>query len=1202
MGSTLDYSIIGKDVSGATTLIKFGDQLEKVQGQLAKMKDKRVLIDVAVDDKGAITKLNAVSAAAEETNKKTEAASGGGVKKMGSALGVLAGVVAIAGGATVVAASKFDETGAKLSAMADVAKTQADKINNAFLGIGSTSTFTGAEVATAFEPIAAKVKELNGGVLDTTSSLNFMNAAMDASEATGGNLTATTAALAAVMETYGIGAGHASAASDILSNVSHVSGTSIADLANGMDKLHAKLGVLAPSLADTGALTAELAEHGITGSRGLLTVNTAMSTLLGGSKATKAEIQDLGLKVTNSKGQFVGMGSIIEQLNPKLSKMGEAQQVTAEKALFGAGSAGVLNGVIKDSADKFADLTKEVSKTGSAHEAAEKSTATFGGQMEKLKAGVTDTAISMGQKLMPYAMQLVGVLKDIFGWIQKNVQWFVPFVTVVGAIAAAIFIAVKAMAAWKAIVEVTTAVQEALNITMDENVFAIIILAIVACVAAFIYFWNTSKGFRDFWKELGAGIVAVAEIIWHNIVDDFTAIVKFFEQWGPLILTALVPFIGLPLLIFQHWGAIKGFLQDVWNDVYGFFKQWGPLILAVLVPFIGIPLLIIQHWQQIATFFTRIFNGIMSALKAWWSSQTAAWQKGWSDVTGFASRIWKDVTGFFSKLWSDVTGYVKKTWSDNVAQWTKIWNDVTGLARRIWTDVRAVFQNLVNDLHTFEVKIWNDQVQNWKNAYNDVVNLAKKIWTDVKNVFLNLVNDLHNLEVRIYNDEINGWKKIWADVTNIAKNVWHDVSGFFQNLWKDLTGFATRIRNGLVTEFTNMKNDLINIFRDIANTVFVAPINFVIGTVIDKGVGGLLHDLGKVFGQNWSINVPQIQKFATGGPVPGSGNADNQLILATPGEWVLSKSQVSSMGGLSALSRVFGNAGPTTTPGGFPGYSLGGLIGDIGSGISNVASKAVGAVSGLVRGGSADIVQGILNSTIYPLAKSVDKPGLIGGLPTDIATKVGSGLVSFIRGQDSKANASGAGGQIQFSAGAGVKQWDSLILRALTALGQSASWLQTVERRMNQESGGNPNAINRTDINAQHGDPSRGLMQTIMTTFNAYKPSGATNIYDPYSNIYAGLNYAIHRYGSLAALSRPGGYALGGIVDKPTIGLLGEAGTEMVLPLTNRARVRQLLNQAGVGQGSGTQVHRYYNLTINAQTVSTDDLEAAFRKMEQQNG
>jgi len=114
--------------------------------------------------------------------------------------------------------------------------------------------------------------------------------------------------------------------------------------------------------------------------------------------------------------------------------------------------------------------------------------------------------------------------------------------------------------------------------------------------------------------------------------------------------------------------------------------------------------------------------------------------------------------------------------------------------------------------------------------------------------------------------------------------------------------------------------------------------------------------------------------------------------------------------------------------------------------------------------------------------------------------------------------------------GAGVQRWSVFVLQALKMLGQPASLLPNVLRRMNQESGGNPNAINLTDINAQRGDPSRGLMQTIGSTFAAYAgPFAGRGIYDPFANIYAGLNYAAHRYGNLQyAMDKPGGYRNGG--------------------------------------------------------------------------
>jgi TP901 family phage tail tape measure protein len=113
--------------------------------------------------------------------------------------------------------------------------------------------------------------------------------------------------------------------------------------------------------------------------------------------------------------------------------------------------------------------------------------------------------------------------------------------------------------------------------------------------------------------------------------------------------------------------------------------------------------------------------------------------------------------------------------------------------------------------------------------------------------------------------------------------------------------------------------------------------------------------------------------------------------------------------------------------------------------------------------------------------------------------------------------------------GAGVQRWSALVLQALAMMGQPASLLNTVLRRMNQESGGNPRAINLWDSNAKRGTPSKGLMQTIDPTFRAYHFPGTSNdVYDPLANILASMKYAVARYGSLAAAyNKMGGYETG---------------------------------------------------------------------------
>ncbi|MCZ0987549.1 transglycosylase SLT domain-containing protein [Streptomyces diastatochromogenes] len=73
-----------------------------------------------------------------------------------------------------------------------------------------------------------------------------------------------------------------------------------------------------------------------------------------------------------------------------------------------------------------------------------------------------------------------------------------------------------------------------------------------------------------------------------------------------------------------------------------------------------------------------------------------------------------------------------------------------------------------------------------------------------------------------------------------------------------------------------------------------------------------------------------------------------------------------------------------------------------------------------------------------------------------------------------------------------------------------------IYRNVIRESSGNPAAINLWDSNAAKGIPSKGLLQVIDPTFNAYHVAGTSyDIYDPVANITAACNYAAARYGSI---------------------------------------------------------------------------------------
>ena len=134
--------------------------------------------------------------------------------------------------------------------------------------------------------------------------------------------------------------------------------------------------------------------------------------------------------------------------------------------------------------------------------------------------------------------------------------------------------------------------------------------------------------------------------------------------------------------------------------------------------------------------------------------------------------------------------------------------------------------------------------------------------------------------------------------------------------------------------------------------------------------------------------------------------------------------------------------------------------------------------------------------------------------------------------------------------GEGVERWRGTVKKVLRMLdlSTSKSMVDRVLRQINTESSGNPRAKQAgADPDGDGSGPAMGLMQTKRSTFDTYKRSPNSDIFNGPDSIYAGLNYAKNKYGpTLYYLGQGHGYAKGG---RPPIGepvLVGEQGPEIV--------------------------------------------------------
>ncbi|MFC8228578.1 transglycosylase SLT domain-containing protein [Streptomyces sp. NPDC057287] len=96
-----------------------------------------------------------------------------------------------------------------------------------------------------------------------------------------------------------------------------------------------------------------------------------------------------------------------------------------------------------------------------------------------------------------------------------------------------------------------------------------------------------------------------------------------------------------------------------------------------------------------------------------------------------------------------------------------------------------------------------------------------------------------------------------------------------------------------------------------------------------------------------------------------------------------------------------------------------------------------------------------------------------------------------------------------------LDHWIRKSLKIMKAEGIPGTY-EGLHRNIMRESGGDPDAANGWDVNAQNGTPSKGLLQVIQPTFEAFHVDGTSkDLTDPIANITAAANYAADKYGSI---------------------------------------------------------------------------------------
>lgn len=871
---------------------------------------------------------------------------------------------------------------------------------------------------------------------------------------------------------------------------------------------------------------------------------TAYSNLSGGAKKLATEYKNgtltlgdyrKGLKAlpadqANLAAQWVVMQNRSKGFNDQL-KSGLSSNQTYTDALkkimggaTGMNTALMLSGgSTKAFASNVAGISKVAKQNGADIATWAETQNTAQVQTQRFNQELNVARITLASKFLPAITSSMRGLTNAAVAVGNFVSKHTTLVKALAAGAAGFGLLVGGVKAYIAITKVGTAANliftngmKLLKLAFVSSPWGWVALALTAVVVAVIYCWNHFKGFRDFVTGAFNGIKSAASAVGKWFAGPF---VNFFKSAGSAIkggFTAVTswfsgPFAGFFVagfhLVANGAKALWNGIKAVGNGILNVFRFIITLLATILVtPWV-------LAWHQMAGPVTWLWHSVLEP-------------------------AWNGIKTAFSAAWNWIKNTVINAWNREIRGLGIIFGWLyNAIIKPVWDGIKNAFTAAWNFIKTNVVDAWNREMNGWATIFRWLYgNVIKPVWDGIRNAFSTAWNWIKTNVVNAWNNEIRGWGIIFRWLhDNVIKPVWDGIRDAFNSGWGFIRDHVVDpFKSGIhsIGEAFSKTGDWIRTSWDKVKDAAASPVRWVVNTVYTNGIEKVWNSVAHAVGLN--LSLPDAPKFADGGINAGyAPGHDTVLAMTSPGEaWMVPEwTRAVGADNIYRWNRLARQSGPDavrrdmlgySTGGVTPHFADGGIVNAIGGFIGSVAST----VSGFVKDPGGSIGRWIVDP-VKSLLKNVGG-GEWGSMIARFPMMIANGLVD--KAKSLWSSVSGAG---SFKAGAGVAQWTPQVLQALKMLGQPASMLNTVLRRMNQESGGNPNAINNWDSNAKAGMPSQGLMQTIPGTFHAYAgPFAGKPITDPLANIYAGLNYAIHRYGSLDALNRPGGYATGGIVPR----------------------------------------------------------------------
>lgn len=680
----------------------------------------------------------------------------------------------------------------------------------------------GAKTAFSAKESAAGMENLASAGFSAQEIMKAMPGLLDLAAVSGGDVALASENTATALRGFGLEASEAGHVADVFARAAADTNAEVGDMGEALKYVAPVANSMGISLEETAAAIGIMSDAGIKGSQAGTTLRGALSRLARPTKAMQDTMDNLGVSFYDADGKMKPLKTQVELLKKAFEGLTPEQQQNALVTLYGQESLSGMMALIDKGPDSLGKLTKSLKDSdGAADDMARTMQDNMNSSIEQMFGAFESAAIVIQKILAPSIKKVADAISGLVEKFVSAPESTQKLVVAIGAIVAAIGSLIfmigsviiwinRVKVAFKALSESSklfSGLSKAMGL-LTNPVF-LVIAAVALLVVGFIYLWNTSEDFRNFWIGLWEGIKsAVSSAVewiqnaWKSTGEWFNNLWKSIKEGADNVWTTIQEAPGKAAdWIKNKWTETKEFFSSIWDGIKEAASSAWEGIVNILAPYV---IAIKNVFQPMIDFFTNLWSQIGSIAGS-------AWEIIKTVVMGPILLLIDLITGNFnqlkedaSMLWTTLTTNIQNiitTFVDIVVGYytslkdtvINIWNVLASTIKDVWNSFTTWIKETTNNIVNSIKQGWSNLKQGTIDLFNNMIQGAKDLWNSFKAWFINLVigtkdniiqgwENLKQGTIDTFNNLVNGAQEAWDNLVNAVSDTVDRVTGWFDNL------------------------------------------------------------------------------------------------------------------------------------------------------------------------------------------------------------------------------------------------------------------------------------------------------------------------------------------------------------------------------------------------------------------------------------